>query len=178
MSNSKKGTRYEEVAKELLQKFRSHFGFDDVEGKQSVPGKAKKKWEIDAKALINGGERFAIIECRNHARDGISAEAMGAIAYRVNDTGAITALTVGPKPVQSGAKEIADQEGFEHVILDSDSTTEDYLMTFLNRTFMGVTEVANVVVTEKIEITVRDNSGNIVSSYLQDGTLDGKRSKK
>ena len=45
---------YEQVARELLNRFSDEFGLDRVEPKQSLPGASGTVWEIDAKGVSDG----------------------------------------------------------------------------------------------------------------------------
>jgi hypothetical protein len=45
---------------------------------------------------------------------------------------------VTPLDLQRGAKKVAAHKNIKHVILDPDSTTTEYIMRFLNDTFLGV----------------------------------------
>jgi len=129
---------YEKVAQYLLGKLAEHFGFEDVEGKQHVAGKSGTRWEIDAKGVAHGKEGFVIIECRRYSRSRIKQEAIGGLAYRISDTGAVGGIIVSPLPLQKGAKILAEYENIKHVQLDENSTNTDYILNFLNTVFVGV----------------------------------------
>ena len=117
---------YEQVAAFLLNEFADHLGLERVEGKQDVPGLVSgTTWEIDGKGLKADGEAFIIIECRRYTDSRPNQEALGALAYRIRDTGAAGGIIVTPLGIQEGAAKIACAEGIVSVRLDPTSTTSD-----------------------------------------------------
>jgi len=152
MAHKKTWESYEEVAQYLLNKFASHFGLGHVEGKQLIPGECGTDWEIDAKGVVDKGDGFIIIECRRYTKSRLSQESLAAIGFRIRDTGANGAIVVSPLDLQSGAKMVAAHANIKHVILDPISTTTDYVLSFLNQIFVGITE--SVSVTDSITIKV------------------------
>lgn len=143
---------YEEVAQDLLNQFAEHFELGHVEGKQIVSGKTGTEWEIDAKGVSDGDEAFLIIECRRHTKSRLNQESMAALAFRIQDTGAKGGIVVSPMELQSGAKKVAAFANIQHVALDPQSTTSDYVLEFLNQVFFGVTD--SVSVTDSVHIQV------------------------
>ncbi len=135
---------YEEVAQYLLNQFAKFFDLGAVEGKQIIPGLSGTNWEIDAKGIKIGGEGFLIIECRRYTKSRLNQESVGALAYRIKDTGAEGGIVVSPLELQKGARKIAEHEGIQHVILDPASTTTDYVLKFLNETFVGVSDTIGI----------------------------------
>lgn len=135
---SKTWENYEQVATYLLNQFREKFGLEFVEKKQVVSGeKSGVTWEIDAKGVSENGEGFVIIECRRYTSSKIKQEQIGAIAYRISDTGAEGAIVVSPMGFQEGASKVAGAENIQQVILHPESTTTDYVFQFLNKTMVG-----------------------------------------
>jgi len=143
---------YEEVAQHLLDQFAEHFELGYVEGKQLVAGNSGTEWEIDAKGVSEGGEAFLIIECRRYPKSRLSQESMAALAFRIQDTGAKGGIVVSPLELQSGAKKVAASANIQHVTLDSQSTTSDYMLRFLNQVFVGVSD--SVTVTDSVQTQV------------------------
>ncbi len=143
---------YEEVAHYLLNQFASQFGLGHVEGKQCVPGESGTEWEIDAKGVRNNSDGFLIVECRRYTKSRLSQESLAAIAFRIQDAGANGAIVVSPLDLQSGAKLVAAHTNIQHVILDSKSTTTEYVLRFLNKIFMGLTETLSFK--DSLSITV------------------------
>lgn len=156
---TKKWESYEEVAQYLLNQFAENFGLGTVEGKQIIPGQSGTNWEIDAKGLKTEGEGFLIVECRRYTTSRLSQESVGAIAYRIKDTGAGGGIVVSPLELQKGAQKVAENEGIQHVILDPKSTTTDYMLKFLNQIFVGISETTTI--TDEVHIQlIRD--GNVI----------------
>ena len=149
---------YEEVARYLLDKFSTHFGLDGVEGKQRVPGKTGTEWEIDCKGVRKDGDIFVVVECRRHTTSRLSQEDVGGLAYRIHHTGASGGILVTPLDLQSGARKVAAYENIRHVILDQDSTNEEYVMQWLNHIVTGDVELydgprkveySDIIITER-----------------------------
>lgn len=145
---TKKWKSYEEVAQYLLNQFAENFGLGSVEGKQIIPGQSGTSWEIDAKGLKTEGEGFFIIECRRYTTSRLSQESVGAIAYRIKDTGAEGGIIVSPLKLQKGAKKVAEYKSIRHIILNPESTTTDYILKFLNQIFVGISET--ITLTSKV----------------------------
>lgn len=144
---------YEEVAQYLLNQFVQHFQLGRVDGKQIIPGDSGAEWEIDAKGVKSDGEGFLIVECRRYTKSRLNQESMAALAFRIQDTGAQGGIVVSPLELQSGAKKITKYSNIQHVTLDPKSTTSDYLMRFLNQTFIGISESTTVTDSVHIQIT-------------------------
>jgi hypothetical protein len=141
---------YEEVAMYLLDQIATEFGLERVEGKQHIRGSTD--WEIDAKGVKLGGEGFVIIECRRHTTARQSQEQIGGLAFRIMDTGAVGGIYVSPLGFQEGARRVAAAYGVHEVLMDPDSTRTDYVLKFLNKVFVGASDVA--AATESMSVTV------------------------
>ena len=142
--------RYEQTAQYLLNEFATDFGLGMVEGKQIVPAVSGTEYEIDAKGVKIDGSGFLIVECRRrNAR--VDQEAVGALAYRINTTGAQGGILVTPHQLQEGARKVAKYESIHHVILDKDSTTEAYVVEFLDKVIMGFS--GSIGVSDWVEFT-------------------------
>lgn len=154
---------YEEVARYLLDQFAEHFGLDIVEGKQKVKGiRSGAEWEIDAKGRKTGtDEMFVIVECRRHTSSGQKQEHLAGLAYRIIDTRAAGGIIVSPLPLQEGAKKVAQAEDIVEVTLNKDCSTTDYIMRFMNKVMMGVSD--RIVMRDSIRIIVTDSDGSVKS---------------
>ena len=140
MPENKSWQSYEEVATYLLNEFAEHFGLECVEGKQSVPGnKSGTNWNIEAKGVAENGEGFLIVECRRYTTSRLDQESIGGLAWRIQDTGAQGGIVVSPLELQAGAKKVAACANIHHVILDPSSTTNQYVLRFLKKVFVGIT---------------------------------------
>ncbi|RJQ26911.1 MAG: hypothetical protein C4589_09085 [Peptococcaceae bacterium] len=150
--STKSWQSYEEVAQHLLNQLAEHFELGRVEGKQIIAGESGTEWEIDAKGVSDRGEAFLIIECRRYTKSRLNQEDVAALAFRIQDTGAEGGIFVSPLELQSGAKKVAAFANIQHVILDPQSTTSEYMLKFLNQVFIGVSET--VTITESVHIQV------------------------
>ncbi|MEZ5591967.1 MAG: hypothetical protein R3F53_15135 [Gammaproteobacteria bacterium] len=129
---------YEEVATYLLDKFSDEFDLDRVEGKQKVKGnRSGTEWAIDAKGVNLEGKGFIIVECRRYLKSKQNQEKLGALAYRIIDTGASGGIIVSPLGIQSGAEKVASAEEILEIQLDANSTPYKFAMGFLNKLMLG-----------------------------------------
>jgi hypothetical protein len=150
---------YEDVASYLLDQLASEFGLQRVEGKQHITGhRSGTKWEIDAKGVKEDEKAFLIFECRRRTGSGITQEQVGALAYRILDTGAAGGVMVSPLGLQEGGRKIAEAENIISVHLNEHSTTTNYVLRFLNRIFLGVTE--EIGVNEVVNVAVVENESD------------------
>ena len=60
------------------------------------------------------------------------------MAYRILDTGASGAILVSPLGFQEGAKKVAAAENIQELIMGPDSTSDAYVVKFLNNVVIGV----------------------------------------
>lgn len=163
LKKSKKWRSYEDVATALLNEFRLHFRLAHVDAKQHIPGEATS-WEIDAKAIVENGDGFLVVECRRYTRSRISQEQLGGLAYRIKDIGAQGGIVVSPLGFQVGAKRIAEKEHVMEVRLDPDSTTTNYILQFLNSAFVGISARSKVSASISMIITRNDGTTEIRES--------------
>jgi hypothetical protein len=160
MTHKQSWRSYEEVARYLLDRFKDHFGLELVEPKQSILGvKSGTSWEIDAKGVLEGEANSAvmIVECRQRRSKGLNQEALGALAYRIIDTGAKGGIIVSPLPLQHGAKKVAEATNIVHVLLDPDSTSEDFAMSFFDKIFVSKGE--RIPISEHVQVRLVDKNG-------------------
>lgn len=151
---------YEEVAACLLNQFSDHFGVGRFEGKQIVPGDSGTVWEIDAKGCSDDGNRVIVVECKRHTKAGISQAITSSLAWIIQDISAEGGILVSPIGLQDGAKKVAAKAGIVEVLLDQNSTTTDYVLSFLSQIHVGFSDGLNI--TDHLSIEIRDNDGNIV----------------
>ena len=156
----KRWQTYEEVAAYLLNQLAEHFGVGRFEGKQVVAGDSGTEWEIDAKGCTDGGDRVIVVECKRHTKSGISQAITGSLAWTIQDVGADGGILVSPLGLQEGAKKVAAKANIVEVVLNQDSTTTDYMLSFLNQIHIGMSETVRI--TDHLVIEVRDKDGNVV----------------
>jgi hypothetical protein len=148
---------YEEVAVYLLEQIASELGLERVEGKQGVYGsRTSTTWEIDGKGVKAGGEGFVIIECRRYTKSKQNQEKVAGLAYRIMDAGASGGILVSPLGFQEGAKKVAAAEGIQEVLMNENSTRTDYVLSFLNRIFVGISLKAEATITADLTVTRPD----------------------
>ncbi len=153
-------TRYEEVARILLNRFAEDFGLRSVEGKQDMPGNfTGTSWEIDAKGMVEGTDAFLIVECRRYTTSKLAQEDVAAIAYRIIDIGAAGAITVSPHDLQAGAKKVAEANNVVHVRLSPESTPEEFQLQFLDKIRIGFHDEVVIRPTEHLKITITKADG-------------------
>ncbi len=137
--NDKVWEKYEEVAAYLLNQNAKEFGLEKVQGKQAVAGlRSGTKWVIDAKGIKENNEGFVIVECRRYTTSKQNQEKIGALAYRIIDSGASGGIIVSPLGLQSGAQKVASAEEILEVQLEADCTPKEFTMRFLNKLMVGV----------------------------------------
>jgi hypothetical protein len=140
MNNTPKSWRtYEEVATFLLNDLSASFQLDRVEGTQPVAGlRSGTTWEIDAKGVKEGDSGFVLVEVRRYTSSRLSQEDLAAVAYRIQDTGAVGGIVVSPLPLQIGAQRIAEAANIVAVQLNENSTTTEYMLRFLSRVMVSL----------------------------------------
>lgn len=131
--------KYEDVARKVISDLRHELEVADVEAKQELTGASGATWEIDGRAACEGGEGFLVVEARRHTTSGQKQEHLAALAYRIHDLGGAGGIIVSPLPLQSGARIVAEHEKIVEVTLAADSTSENYMATFLKKTFHHAT---------------------------------------
>ena len=125
---------YEAAAAFLINCFAEEFGIDHVEGKQQVAGKRSgTEYEIDAKGVRVADGGFMVVECRRYTTSRQNQEKVGALAYRILDTGAFGAIIVSPMGLQAGAKRVAAAENIISVKLHEDSSPQHFVAEFLGK---------------------------------------------
>jgi hypothetical protein len=88
--------------------------------------------------VARNGDIFVIVECRRYTTSHLDQESLGALAYRIFDTGAAGAIVVSPLGLQGGAEKVAQSERVVSVTLDPSSSTTDYVMKFLDKIRVGL----------------------------------------
>lgn len=151
--------KYEEVAAFLLSQMVEEFGLDRIEEKQKITGlRSGTEWEIDAKGVAGNGEMFVIVECRRYTSSRLDQESLGALAYRIWDTGAVGGIVVSPLGLQEGAARVAQSNHIVSVLMDPESTTSDYVLRFLNMIKVGCSGELRPKGTLAIKVIRKDGS--------------------
>jgi hypothetical protein len=153
---------YEDVARELLHRFRKDLGLSAVQGKQSIRGRATS-WEIDAKGVREADGATIVVECRRYTTSRDNQRNAAGLAYTIIDTGSAGGIHVSPLGLQEGAARIAACENIIEVHLNKNATPEQFQMSFLDQLKLGFADEARLNVHETLRILQRDREGNIVS---------------
>jgi len=136
---TKRWELYEEVATYLLSQFAQESGLDRVEGKQEVVGRrSDTTWEIDAKGVRQGNTGLVIVECRRYTTSKQNQEKVGALAYRIIDTGADGGILVSLLGLQDGAERVTAVENIVSVRLNEDCNRYEFVLGFLNKVMLGM----------------------------------------
>jgi len=143
--DDKKWRDYEEVSAYLLNHLSKELGLIKVEGKQKLVGSSGTEWEIDAKGICKDNEGIVIIECRRYTTSKQNQEKMAGFAWRIVDTGAKGGIIVSQLGLQRGAKLVAKAANITNVIIDGNSTPQNFAVEFLNKLFLGTTISAGQV---------------------------------
>ena len=145
---------FEQVAVYLLNQIASELGLERVEGKQSLAGnRSGTTWEIDGKGVKVGDKGFITIECRRYTKSKQKQEQVGALAYRIMDTGASGGIIVSPLGLQEGAAKVAAAENVQTVYMNENSTRTEFLLRFLNDVFLGLSDTVHARDELTVEVT-------------------------
>lgn len=115
--------------------------------------------EIDAKGIRKGSTGFLIVECRRYTSSKQNQENVGALAYRILDTGAEGGV-VSPLGLQEGAQSVASAENILSVQLNDNSTRHEYVLRFLNKLMGGLSDT--MTLKDSVELQVMDKNGNVI----------------
>jgi hypothetical protein len=138
MATSAEWKTYEQVSAYLLERLRKEFGLAKVEGKQKLTGiESGAEWEVDAKGIQDDGEGIVIIECRRYTKSRQNQGKLASLAYSIKDTGAKGGIIVSQLGLQEGAKKVAKANNILSVIIDANSTPQNFAVAFLNKLFLG-----------------------------------------
>ncbi|MGZ8226033.1 MAG: restriction endonuclease [Methylococcaceae bacterium] len=140
---NKKWKDYEKATIYLLNQFASAFSLDGFLWKETIHGHhSGTDWEIDGKGFNDGNDGFLIVECRRYTTSKQCQEKIAALAYKIHDTGATGGIIVSPMGLQSGAEKVASAENVISVKLTPNITNQEYMMEFLNKIMIGISEKA------------------------------------
>ena len=133
---------YECTAEKILKQLAVYFDLKEIIGKEKISGSSGTDWEIDVLAISNLSEKYVLIECRlTKARQ--TQEKMGALAFKLQDTGAKSGIIVTPNPLQKGAALVANANNITHFKLSSHSTPNNFFAESLGKLFLGVPSVGD-----------------------------------
>jgi hypothetical protein len=85
-----------------------------------------------------------IVECRRYTTSKKNQEKVGALAYRIRDTGADGGILVSPLDLQEGAERVTAAENIISVRLDEDCNRYEFVLRFLNKIMLGVLDQISI----------------------------------
>ena len=150
--------KYETVATELLRRFKDELGFSEVDGKCMLKG-GGTEWEIDIKARDQDGG-CVLIECKKW-KSRAHQEIVAGLYARITFIGAKSGIIISPKPLQKGAKNLANQNSIDHILLNADANLYEYVLNYVNKNFIGVGLKNEVVLSDNLSIELKDKNENI-----------------
>ena len=129
----KKWENYMNAARQVITDMRDALGLARPEGAQRVAGPTGTQWELDTRSWLEGREGFLVIEGRQYSSP-LKQESRAAMAWRIQagSDGAITAS------VLSAPAETPATTSVEQMLLNDDSTANNYMAEFLSRRFRDV----------------------------------------
>jgi len=163
--NVKSWQSYEDAFRRIVAENKKVFGIESVEKTTGrLKGVSGHVWNIEVIGYASGERKIVIFEVRKKSRN-IEPEETGALAYRIEDTGAEKGFFVTPlgRTLSKGAKKIATFKRIGHVQLSVDSTPENYLMKYLRKFFVGLSSNMGTV-RDELSYELRDKDGHVVRS--------------
>lgn len=128
MAKSKKWMSYEAQATKLLPLLNPELGVSTVEGKQLLTGITGAVYEVDAVAVDERSLGSVLVEIKRYPRRRINQGIACELAFRIIDTKAAGGIFVSPLGLQRGAVTIAEARNIKNVLLDSESTDDDFYL--------------------------------------------------
>ena len=130
---AKKWENYMNAARQVITDMRDALGLARPEGAQRVAGPTGTQWELDTRSWLEGRDGFLVIEGRQYSSP-LKQESRAAMAWRIqaDSDGGITAS------VLSAPAETPATASVEQMLLNDDSTANNYMAEFLSRRFRDV----------------------------------------
>ena len=129
----KKWADYDNAARQIITDMRDALGLARPEGAQRVAGPTGTQWELDTRSWLEGRDGFLVIEGSQYSSP-LKQESRAAMAWRIQagSDGAITASAL------SAPAETPATASVEQMLLNDDSTANNYMAEFLSRRFRDV----------------------------------------
>ena len=129
----KKWEDYENAAGQIITDMRDALGLARPEGAQRVAGPTGTQWELDTRSWLEGRDGFLAIEGRQYSSP-LKQESRAAMAWRIQagSDGGITASALSAPPETPATASV------EQMLLNDDSTANNYMAEFLSRRFRDV----------------------------------------
>jgi len=87
--------------------------------------------------VCRDGTGFVVLEARRYTTSRLNKKAVASLAWTIRDTGARGGLIVSPLGLQAGAQALAGSQDIVAVHLSAESTTADYVLSFLGEVMFG-----------------------------------------
>ena len=129
----KKWEDYDNAARQIITDMRDALGLARPEGAQRVAGPTGTQWELDTRSWLDERDGFLVIEGSQYSSP-LKQESRAAMAWRIqaDSDGGITAS------VLSAPAETPATASVEQMLLNDDSTANNYMAEFLSRRFRDV----------------------------------------
>jgi hypothetical protein len=129
----KKWENHMNAARQVITDMRDALGLARPEGAQRVAGPTGTQWELDTRSWLEGRDGFLVIEGRQYSSP-LKQESRAAMAWRIqaDSDGGITAAAL------SAPAETPATASVEQMLLNDDSTANNYMAEFLSRRFRDV----------------------------------------
>lgn len=145
--------KYEKYTKDILNDrnvrnfLGEYFNLHDIQfqTKREFRGDSGTQWEVDAYGYDQG--ELILIECKHYKNDDkIEQNIIAAFAYIIKDIGAKSGIFITTNGLQAGAKIVADSEGIKVVLVDKNSTDENFFARFPdhNHSMAKLTDTASL----------------------------------
>jgi len=152
--------RFEDAFRAIIDQHKDFFGLESIEpGKSKAPTASGYVYDVEVMAYRKGDRRFVLFECHRKRRNLEPGDA-GEFAYWIERTGAGSGYFVTKlgKRLSKGAQLLADYERIGHNQLSENATPLDYVMKFMNDTFVGVS--SGIIFSHSFDYEVLDTDGN------------------
>lgn len=151
MQKKHKWESYEDVARQLIDDIKEQLGLCRVnEGKFLFPKSDGGECEIDVSAYDISNEKLVLVECKRKKRR-LSPEEIHGFAYRIQQTNAKRGIIVTTIGLQKGARIAADAAKITLIILNGESTIDEYIARITQKLFLKTTDHFNGISSTVIE---------------------------
>jgi len=150
LENQPSWQEYEKVTTQILnderlkQHLNDYYELRDfqVSPKRKFPGeKTGTQWEVDGFGY-DLNNKLVLLECKHFSEKNINQNTVAAFAYIIKDIGADRGIIVTTLGLQSGADKVAQAESIGLIKLQYNSTENNYVIHFSNKTPPNLTTVA------------------------------------
>src|SRR3972149_586227 len=119
---------YEDAVRAIISQHREFLGLEFIEPTSGkVEGKSGYSWNIEIIGYTSGNRKMVLVEVRRKTTRNIIPAEAGALAYRIEDTGAEKGyfVSAGEPRLSSGATQLPPLQKAAHIQLAVDSTPDN-----------------------------------------------------